>query len=70
MPTSLNIDPAELSRIAAAYPPEAKHTPRWEREMYLTDLQQLAWTLRFDPQGTTLGSSEGASSTRNPDSHA
>lgn len=40
---------AELERIAAAYPPEAAHTPRWERETYMTELQQLAWIIRFDP---------------------
>jgi hypothetical protein len=40
---------AEIRRIAAAYPPEAKHTPRWEREKYMTELQQLAWLIRFDP---------------------
>ena len=39
----------DLQRIAAAYPPEAQHTPRWEREAYLTEAQQLAWLIRFDP---------------------
>ncbi len=40
----------DLQRIAAAYPPEAQHTPRWEREAYLTETQQLAWLLRFHPK--------------------
>lgn len=39
----------ELQRIAAAYPPEARFTPSWEREAYLTEAQQLAWLMRFDP---------------------
>lgn len=41
---------AAAQRIAAAYPPEAQHTPRWEREKYMTELQQLAWLIRFDPE--------------------
>lgn len=44
------LDPAAAQRIAAAYPPEARHTPAWEREAYLTETQQLAWLLRFDPE--------------------
>ncbi|EZP72352.1 hypothetical protein BV96_01785 [Sphingomonas paucimobilis] len=43
------IDLQTAQRIAAAYPPEALHTPRWEREAYLTATQQLAWLIRFDP---------------------
>jgi len=45
---------AEARRIAAAYPPEAKHTPRWEREAYLTDVQQLAWLMRFEPEAASI----------------
>ena len=41
---------AEAQRIAAAYPPEARHTPAWERARFLTETQQLAWLLRFDPE--------------------
>ena len=44
----------EVRRIAAAYPPEAKHTPAWEREAHLTEMQQLAWCIRFDPDATAL----------------
>jgi hypothetical protein len=43
----LNIEQAR--RIAACYPPEARHTPAWERHRHLTDTQHLAWMLRFDP---------------------
>lgn len=60
MATAHPIDMTEARRIAAAYPPEAKHTPRWEREAYLTDVQQLAWLIRFDPDAATLISNEGA----------
>lgn len=41
---------AEAQRIAATYPPEARHTPAWERTRYLTETQQLAWLIRFDPE--------------------
>ena len=44
------LDLAAAQRIAAAYPPEARHTPAWERERYLTETQQLAWQIRFDPE--------------------
>ena len=40
----------ELQRIADAYPPEARFTPSWEREAYLTETQQIAWLIRFDPE--------------------
>lgn len=40
----------ELQRIAAAYPPEARHVPAYERETHMTETQQLAWLLRFDPE--------------------
>ena len=53
---------AEARRIADTYPPEAKHTPRWERETYLTDVQQLAWLIRFEPDAATIISSEGTGS--------
>lgn len=43
------IDLQSARRIAAAYPAGAVHTPRWEREAYLTETQQLAWLIRFDP---------------------
>ncbi len=41
---------AEIRRVAAAYPPEAQYTPRWEREAYLTELQQIAWAVRFESE--------------------
>lgn len=44
------LDVAAAQRIAATYPPEAQHTPRWEREAYLNEMQQLAWLIRFDPE--------------------
>jgi len=44
----------EVRRIAAAYPPEAKHTPAWEREAHLSAIQQLAWLIRFDPENAAL----------------
>ena len=44
------LDVTAARRIAAAYPPEARHTPSWEREAYLTETQQLAWLIRFDPE--------------------
>lgn len=28
----------------------ARHVPAWEREAYLTETQQLAWLVRFDPK--------------------
>jgi len=40
----------ELYRIAAAYPPEARHVPAWERKAHMTETQQLAWLIRFDPE--------------------
>ena len=43
-------DLAKAQRIAAAYPPEARSVPRWEREAHMTETQQLAWLLRFDPK--------------------
>jgi hypothetical protein len=45
------LDVAQARRIATAYPPEAQHTPAVERETYMTETQQLAWLLRFDPEG-------------------
>jgi hypothetical protein len=42
-------DLAKAQRIAAAYPPEARSVPRWEREAHMTETQQLAWLIRFDP---------------------
>lgn len=42
-------DHNEIRRIAAAYPPEARHVPADERARYFTDAQHLAWLLRFDP---------------------
>ena len=38
---------AELQRIAAAYPPEARHTPADDRERYFTPVQRRAWDMRF-----------------------
>lgn len=43
-------DISEARRIAAAYPPEARFTPLAEREQYLTEIQKLAWLIRFDPK--------------------
>ena len=43
-------DLVKVHRIAAAYPPEARSVPRWEREAHMTETQQLAWLLRFDPK--------------------
>lgn len=43
-------DLAAINRIAAAYPAVARHVPAWEREAYLTEAQQLAWLVRFDPE--------------------
>jgi hypothetical protein len=42
-------DLAKAQRIAAAYPAEARSVPRWEREKHMTETQQLAWLIRFDP---------------------
>lgn len=44
------LDIAEARRIARSYPHTARHVPRWERERYLNETQQLAWLLRFDPE--------------------
>ena len=55
------LDSAAAQRIAAAYPPEAQHTPRWEREVYLTETQQLAWLIRFDPDAAAEVLSASAS---------
>ena len=38
---------ADIQRIAAAYPPEAAHTPADERERHFTTPQRLAWDARF-----------------------
>ena len=46
-------DLCEALRIAAAYPPEAAHTPASERERYFTPIQQAAWQMRFRPEGVT-----------------
>lgn len=59
MATAQPINTDEARRIAASYPPEAKHTPRWEREAYLTDIQQLAWQMRFDPAAVFSGDAAG-----------
>ncbi|WP_267395256.1 MULTISPECIES: hypothetical protein [unclassified Sphingomonas] len=45
------IDPADLARIAASYPPEAAQTPRAEREAYFTEIQRRAWDQRFNFAG-------------------
>lgn len=44
------LDMIEVRRIAASYPPEARFVPVWERQEHLTEVQQLAWLLRFDPE--------------------
>jgi hypothetical protein len=43
-------DLQDAPRIAASYPPEARHVPVWERHRYFSDAQHLAWMLRFDPE--------------------
>ena len=53
--TSAPFDRAELERIAAAYPEDARFTPAWERERYFTPLQQAAWALRFKPEAVGAG---------------
>lgn len=40
---------SEARRIAASYPSEARFVPEWERKRYFTEMQQLGWMLRFDP---------------------
>lgn len=47
--TSRPSDRAELERIAAAYPEDARFVPAWERERHFTPAQQAAWLLRFQP---------------------
>ncbi|WP_022687189.1 hypothetical protein [Sphingomonas phyllosphaerae] len=44
--------PAEIERIAAAYPPEAAYVPAVERERFFTEAQQAGWRLRFGAPGT------------------
>lgn len=48
--TSARFDRAELERIAAAYPEEARAVSPWERERHFTPAQQAAWLLRFQPE--------------------
>lgn len=48
--TSAPSDRAELERIAAAYPEEARAVSAWERERHFTPVQQAAWLLRFQPE--------------------
>ena len=52
--TSAPFDRAELERIAAAYPEEARTVSAWERERHFTPLQQVAWLLRFQPQAVEV----------------
>lgn len=49
-----SFDRAELERIAAAYPEDARFVPVWERERHLTPLQQAAWLLRFQPEAAQI----------------
>lgn len=44
------LDVVAARRIAATYPPEARFVPVWEREACLSETQQLAWLIRFDPE--------------------
>jgi hypothetical protein len=48
--TSAPFDRAELERIAAAYPEDARAVSTWDRERYFTPAQQAAWLLRFEPE--------------------
>lgn len=48
--TSAPFDRAELERIAAAYPEDARYVPAWERDRHFTPAQQAAWLLRFQPE--------------------
>jgi hypothetical protein len=41
------LDPCDVDRIAAAYPPEAAGVPVWEREKFFTPVQLAAWEKRF-----------------------
>jgi len=38
---------AEIRRIVASYPPDARFVPEWERDRHFTDTQRAAWELRF-----------------------
>lgn len=40
-------NPADIERIAAAYPPAAEQVPAWERERYFSPDQLAAWEKRF-----------------------
>lgn len=44
------MDLAEIERIAASYPPDARFVSRRERERHFTRAQYLGWLLRFDPE--------------------
>lgn len=44
----MTIDVAEIRRMAAAYPDEARYTSAETRERLFTAKQQLAWALRFE----------------------
>ena len=46
--TSPTFETAEIQRIAAAYPEEARYTPAEERERFFSEAQKAAWLLRFE----------------------
>lgn len=56
----LTSQPAEIERIAAAYPPEAAYVPADERERFFTDAQQAAWRLRFEHRDIATAPAEEA----------
>lgn len=47
IPAQAALDPREVARIAAAYPPEAAGVSVWDRERHFTPLQLTAWEQRF-----------------------
>ncbi len=56
----LTSQPAEIERIAAAYPPEAAYVPADERERFFTDAQQAGWRLRFEHRDIATAPAEEA----------
>lgn len=60
------MDLAEIERIAASYPPDARFVSRRERERHFTRAQYLGWLLRFDPEAAAeaLSASEDGQDTQ------
>lgn len=54
------LDLAEIERIAASYPPDARFVSRRERERHFTRAQHLAWLFRFDPEAAAEALSANA----------